>query len=92
MGDADRLNLFLQSELDELIDEYREAEESDPKALNEFFQNVLKELPRNERVYNFIVALTYRRECSLVVAAASVYTFGLTYPLEDYVLPAGTKN
>ena len=92
MRDRDRIRRFLASELDRLVEEFREAE-SENESLAELYDVANREeFMWEDHTFEFIVALTYQKNCSLLVATAAVYAFWLLYPTHDIVLPDVPKN
>jgi hypothetical protein len=83
----DRLRRVLAAELDRLIEEFRNLEDS--ASYEQLFGNHI-ELENSD--YDFLVAITYEKGCSLAVAAAAMIEWRLLYPEYDVVLEVRTKN
>lgn len=83
------LNSFLESALDQLVEEFREIEESegsrdDLYAFEESMRTDLQTFP--DRICKLIMSLMLEKRCSLMVATAAALAFSTLYSDDDFEL------
>jgi hypothetical protein len=93
MVQSDDLRKRLARELDQLVDEFCELEKKLGDAFKAQYEHVIQEeLEPDDDVYNYIVALMYQKNCSLLVASAAMIAFRYRNPDYEVVFPARTRN
>jgi hypothetical protein len=76
----DTLAAFIEGLLDELIEEFREAEEREDASILERYEAMIRdELLHDPHQLKYLVGLSKKKHCSLLVSTAAVYAFRLKY-------------